>query len=222
MDRDVIVRWRPAGSQAPTAALFHQQWRGEDFLMAMVMPPAITGQVLRRELLFVIDTSGSMAGESIRQARSALLRGLDTLRPGDRFNVIQFNSQAHALYPQPVPANGHYLARARRYVQDLDADGGTEMAGALSLAMGMESSESAGHVQQMVFMTDGAVGNESALFDQIRTGLGNRRLFTVAIGSAPNIISPGSRALEPGQYTAVHSAAEVDPWVSCLPPWKRR
>ena len=86
-----------------------------------------------------------------------------------------------------MPANGHYLARARRYVQDLDADGGTEMAGALSLAMGMDSSESTGHVQQMVFMTDGAVGNESALFDQIRTGLGNRRLFTVAIGSAPNM-----------------------------------
>ncbi len=211
MDRDVIVRWRPADNRAPTAALFRQQWQGEDFLMAMVMPPSTTGQVLRRELLFVIDTSGSMAGESIRQARSALLRGLDTLRPGDRFNVIQFNSQAHALYTQPVPANGHYLARARDYVQDLNADGGTEMAGALSLAMGMNSSEPSGHVQQMVFMTDGAVGNESALFDQIRTGLGNRRLFTVAIGSAPNMhfLREAARWGR-GQYTAVHSAAEVD------------
>src|SRR5690606_18816850 len=145
---------QPAGNQAPTAALFHQQWQGEEFLMAMVMPPATTGQVLRRELLFVIDTSGSMAGESIRQARSALLLGLDTLRPGDRFNVFQFNSQAHDLYPQPLTANDHCLAGARGYVQDLDADGGTEMAGVLSLAMGMYSTECTGHVQQMVFMTD--------------------------------------------------------------------
>ncbi|MGC8120329.1 marine proteobacterial sortase target protein [Marinobacter sp. VGCF2001] len=211
MNRDVILRWQPEGNQAPTAALFHQQWQGEDFLMAMVMPPATTGPVLRRELLFVIDTSGSMAGESIRQARSALLRGLDTLRPGDRFNVIQFNSQPHALYPQPVQANGHYRARARRYVQNLSADGGTEMAGALSLAMGMKSPESAGHVQQMVFMTDGAVGNESALFEQIRTGLDDRRLFTVAIGSAPNMhfLREAARWGR-GQYTAVQSTEDLD------------
>ncbi|WP_029654545.1 marine proteobacterial sortase target protein [Marinobacter daepoensis] len=211
MEQDVIVRWKPKASQAPAAALFHQQWQGEDFLMAMVLPPATTGQVLRRELLFVIDTSGSMAGESIRQARSALLRGLDTLRPGDRFNIIQFNSQAHALYLEPVPADGHYLARARQYVQDLEAEGGTEMTGALTLAMGMDSQESGGLVQQMVFMTDGAVGNESALFDQIRNGLGNRRLFTVAIGSAPNMYFLREAARwGRGQYTAVHNTEDVD------------
>lgn len=211
MDRDVIVRWKPKASQAPAAALFHQQWQGEDFLMAMVLPPATTGQVLRRELLFVIDTSGSMAGESIRQARSALLRGLDTLRPGDRFNIIQFNSQAHALYLEPVPADGHYLARARQYVQDLEAEGGTEMTGALSLAMGMDSKEDSELVRQMVFMTDGAVGNESALFDQIRNGLGNRRLFTVAIGSAPNMYFLREAARwGRGQYTAVHNTEDVD------------
>lgn len=211
MDRDVIVRWRPVAGSEPKAAVFHQTWRGEDYLMAMVLPPETVGPVLRRELVFVIDTSGSMAGDAIAQARSALLKGLESLRPGDSFNVIQFNSQAHALFAQPVPAEGHYLARARRYVQDLRANGGTEMAGALSLALGMDSGPGGERVRQVVFITDGAVGNESALFNQIRSGLTDRRLFTVGIGSAPNMhfLREAARWGR-GEFTAIHSGAEVD------------
>jgi Ca-activated chloride channel family protein len=211
MDRDLIVRWRPLTGREPTAAVFHQQWQGEDFLMAMILPPDATGPVLRRELLFVIDTSGSMAGESIVQARSALLKGLDSLRPGDYFNVIQFNSQAHSLFARPVPAEGHYLARARQYVEGLNANGGTEMAGALSLAMAMEQGPAEGLVQQMVFITDGAVGNESALFERIRTGLDERRLFTVGIGSAPNMhfLREAARWGR-GEFTAIHNTGEVN------------
>ncbi len=211
MDRDVIVRWRPVTGREPAAAVFYQQWQGEDFLMAMVLPPETVGPVLRRELMFVIDTSGSMAGESIIQARSALLRGLDTLRPGDYFNVIEFNSQARSLFERPVPAEGHYLARARHYVQGLQANGGTEMAGALSLAMTMDQAPAEGLVQQVVFITDGAVGNESALFGQIRQSLNERRLFTVGIGSAPNMhfLREAARWGR-GEYTAIHNSGEVN------------
>ncbi|WP_372964233.1 marine proteobacterial sortase target protein [Marinobacter sp.] len=211
MDRDVIVRWRPVTGRTPTAAVFHQQWQGEDFLMAMVLPPETTGPVLRRELLFMIDTSGSMAGESMIQARSALLRGLDTLRQGDYFNIIQFNSEAHSLFARPVPSEGYYLARARQYVKGLQANGGTEMAGALSLAMTMAQAPADDLVQQMVFITDGAVGNESALFDQIRRGLNDRRLFTVGIGAAPNMHFMREAARwGRGAYTAIHDSSEVN------------
>ncbi|MBR9872181.1 MAG: marine proteobacterial sortase target protein [Gammaproteobacteria bacterium] len=211
MNKDVIVRWRPVAGREPTAAVFYQQWQGQDFLMAMVLPPDTTGPVLRRELQFAIDTSGSMAGESMIQARKALLRGLDTLRPGDYFNVIQFNSQAHALFSQPVPAERHYLARARHYVHNLQADGGTEMAGALSLAMNMDKAPVEALVQQMVFITDGAVGNETALFETIRRGLNDRRMFTVGIGSAPNMhfLREAARWGR-GEYTAIHSSGEVN------------
>lgn len=189
MDRDFVLRWQPAQGYAPVAAVFHDRFEGEDYLMTMVLPGK-TGQTpLPRDLVFVIDTSGSMAGESIRQARSALDRGLATLRAGDRFNVIQFNSQPHALFMEPVAANANNLARAQRYVRNLSADGGTEMASALTLALGSSAGDKeteAGRVRQVVFMTDGAVGNEAALFRQIRAQLGSQRLFTVGIGSAPN------------------------------------
>ena len=212
MNRDFVVRWRPVAGLEPSAAVFHQSWQGEDYLMAMLVPGENGAMALPRDLVFVIDTSGSMAGESIRQARDALQAGLDTLTPRDRFNVIQFNSQTHSLFMQPEVATGNNLARARQYVDRLRADGGTEMAPALSRALeGGGETEDGARVRQVIFITDGAVGNEAALFRQIRQQLGNQRLFTVAIGSAPNrhFMREAARWGR-GTYTAIHSPSDVD------------
>ena len=212
MDRDFVVRWRPVAGQEPSAAVFHQSWEGEDYLMAMLVPGESGAMALPRDLVFVIDTSGSMAGETIRPARDALQAGLGTLTPRDRFNVIQFNSQTHSLFMQPEVATGNNLARARQYVDRLRADGGTEMAPALSRALeGGGETEDGARVRQVIFITDGAVGNEAALFRQIRQQLGNQRLFTVAIGSAPNrhFMREAARWGR-GTYTAIHSPSDVD------------
>ena len=212
MDRDFVVRWRPLAGREPSAAVFYQSWQGEDYLLAMLVPGQIGKRVLPRELVFVIDTSGSMAGESIRQARSALQAGLQTLTPRDRFNVIRFNSQAHALFMQPEIASGNNLARARQYVDRLRAEGGTEMAPALSLALQDREGgeEESPRVRQVIFITDGAVGDEAGLFRQIRQQLGDQRLFTVGIGSAPNrhFMREAARWGR-GTYTAIHSASDV-------------
>ncbi|RBP23484.1 Ca-activated chloride channel family protein [Marinobacter pelagius] len=213
MNRDFVLRWRPVHGSEPVAAVFHEQFDGEDYLMTMVVPGAASDLTLPRDLVFVIDTSGSMAGESIRQARQALGRGLDTLSAEDRFNVIQFNSQPHALFMAPVPADGMNLARAHRYVSRLQAEGGTEMASALSLALGgagSDDTDDAARVRQVVFITDGAVGNEAGLFRQIREQLGNQRLFTVGIGSAPNMHFMREAARwGRGTYTAVSNTADL-------------
>lgn len=122
----------PAGRE-PAAAVFHERWQGEDYVLAMLVPGEQGRQAMTRELILVIDTSGSMAGDSIRQARQALLAALDTLSPEDSFNIVEFNSHTRRLFPEAVAATGDYLARARRYVRNLDADGGTEMAPPLKL-----------------------------------------------------------------------------------------
>ncbi|MEC7377561.1 MAG: marine proteobacterial sortase target protein, partial [Pseudomonadota bacterium] len=214
MDRDFVLRWQPVAGNAPSAAVFHQSWQGEDYLMAMVLPGQPGKPSLPRDLVFVIDTSGSMAGESIRQARAALQAGLDTLTSQDRFNIIQFNSQTHALFMSPEPASGNNLARASGYVDRLAADGGTEMAPALALALQdsehAQAQDSGARVRQVVFITDGAVGNEAALFRQIREQLGNRRLFTVGIGSAPNrhFMREAARWGR-GTYTAIRGPSDL-------------
>lgn len=213
MDRDLVVRWAPARGMEPAAAVFHEQWQGEDYLLALMVPGINSDQSLPRELVFVIDTSGSMAGESIRQARQSLLRGLDTLGPDDRFNVIQFNSQTHVLFTEAVPASVNNIARARRYVQGLNANGGTEIAAALDAALAEnrgEGEETTARVRQVVFITDGSVGNEAALFRKISQQLGSSRLFTVGIGSAPNMHFMREAArYGRGTYTAISDLSDV-------------
>jgi len=184
-DRDFELVWQTAASDAPQAAMFSENWEDADYALVMVMPPAkANAGRTAREVVFVIDTSGSMHGASIDQARAALLLALQRLRPEDRFNVIQFNSDTHALFHGAVPATTNNIHKAMNYVAGLYAEGGTEMLSALQLALSEKAPE--GMLRQVIFLTDGSVGNEVQLFNTIQQQLGVSRLFTVGIGSAPN------------------------------------
>ena len=190
MDRDFELVWQPAVGTEPNAAYFRQSLDGEDYGLIMLMPPHADAamnesqRALPREMIFIIDTSGSMAGASLQQAKQALSMALDTLSASDRFNVIEFNSVTRKLFSQAVFADSQSINLAMQYIHNLQADGGTEMAPALLEAL--QGDELEGHVKQVIFMTDGSVGNEDALFRLIENNLHNSRLFTVAIGSAPN------------------------------------
>jgi Ca-activated chloride channel family protein len=137
-----------------------------------------------RETILIVDTSGSMQGTSIAQAKAALSDALDRLTERDRFNVVEFNSVTRPLWPQALPATPANLEAARAWIAKLRADGGTEMAPALSFAL--DGSDTPGFLRQVVFMTDGGVSNEDELLRLIAQRLGRSRLFTVGIGSAPN------------------------------------
>jgi len=192
MDRDFVLSWQPVSGSAPSAALFTEEVGGKHYGLLMVIPPAATRSQtpLPREIVFVVDTSGSMGGVSIEQARDSLARALQQLRPDDRFNIIRFSSTYSRLFRAPVPANRHNRARALEFVRQLNASGGTEMLPALLAALqqapGVTEDDGQTALRQVIFITDGAVGNEQALFEQITTQLGSARLFTVGIGSAPN------------------------------------
>lgn len=187
-DRDFVLEWTPAAGAAPQGTLLTQEVGGETYALLMVMPPrAAVGKRfdLPRETIFIIDTSGSMGGASIREAKAALDLALTRLDPQDSFNVIEFNSYTRALFPASRPVTADNVDTAREWVAALESTGGTEMMGALRVALG-DQTGAAGVVRQVIFMTDGAVGNEDELFAYIRTHLGDSRLFTVGIGSAPN------------------------------------
>ena len=187
MDHDIELLWRPVRDQSPRALLFQETLDDDPHLLVMLMPPNDDSAVVTippRDLRFVIDTSGSMHGVSIGQAKLALKVALRGLRPVDRFNVIQFNSTTDALFPNSVSGTAENLGTAQRYVDGLVANGGTEMRPALELALRNASDD--GYLRQVVFITDGSVGNEDALFRLIERQLGETRLFTVGIGSAPN------------------------------------
>ncbi|CAA0107941.1 Uncharacterised protein [Halioglobus japonicus] len=189
MDRDFVLKWQPVSGRAPQAALFTEKFGDEYYALLMVVPPTAKRMPasMPRELIFVVDTSGSMGGVSIEQARSSVSRALEQLRPQDYFNIIEFNSSYTALYREPMPANTHFTQKAQEFVRMLSASGGTEMLPALRQALSHSGDEEeARRLRQVIFITDGAVGNETELLEELEANLGDSRLFTVGIGSAPN------------------------------------
>ena len=184
-DRDFVLNWKPSPVNTPQAALFHESFEKQEYALLMVLPPQDKQKlVLKREIVFVIDTSGSMAGTSIEQAKSALQLALSRLKQGDAFNIIQFNSYTSSLFNSPQDFTNQTLQTALAYVNSLQANGGTEMATAIKTALAKQQHTK--DIRQVIFLTDGSVGNEDMLFTSIQQLLGDSRLFTIGIGSAPN------------------------------------
>jgi Ca-activated chloride channel family protein len=184
--REFELGWRVAPTAAPQAALFVEHAPDADYALVMLVAPpqAQARERLPRELVLVIDTSGSMLGAAMEQARAAADLALSRLAPGDRFNVIEFNTFTTALHGAPVDASAANVAAARAWVGRLQASGGTEMLPALDAALA--GAAPATHVRQVVFVTDGAVTEEDGLYTLVEESLGAARLFPVGIGDAPN------------------------------------
>lgn len=220
-DHDFELTWTLAAAVAPQAAMFTETKAGRDYALLMVLPPepdaaqkAMFARV-PRETILIVDTSGSMQGTSIEQAKAALSDALDRLTMRDRFNVIEFNSVTRPLWPQAMPATPANVQAAREWIARLRADGGTEMAPALSLAL--DGSDAPGYLRQVVFMTDGGVSNEDELLRLITQRLGRSRLFTVGIGSAPNgHFMTRAAQLGRGTFTYIGDVREVHEKMAAL------
>ncbi len=186
MDRDFVLNWKPVQSEAPQAALFSEIINGDHYSLLMILPPQSQNKSMRlaRDMVFIIDTSGSMAGASIAQAKVSLIQALSRLNEHDRFNIIEFNSRHSSLFNRLHHASLPNINQASAWVNGLSASGGTEMLPALNSAFKQFSGSES--LQQTVFITDGSVSNEAELFKTIHKNIGNSRLFTVGIGSAPN------------------------------------
>src|SRR4051794_19364213 len=205
-DRDFELTWKPAAEKAPSVGLFRERIGDADYLLAFVSPPSAeqaTQKPLPREVVFVIDNSGSMGGTSIVQAKASLLYALGRLQPNDRFNVIRFDDTMDVLFSTSVPADREHIGNATPFVDRLHAAGGTEMVPAMRAALTDSATDDTDHVRQVVFLTDGAIGNEQQLFETITAMRGRSRVFMVGIGSAPNTFLM-TRAAELGRGAFTH------------------
>jgi Ca-activated chloride channel family protein len=205
-DRDFELTWMPAAAAAPSVGLFREHVGNADYVLALVTPPLLADaqkEALPREMVFVIDNSGSMGGTSITQAKASLLFALDRLKPNDRFNVIRFDHTMDAVFADTVAADAGNLARAKAFVSALQASGGTEMVPPMKAALSDRRGPDSQYLRQVVFLTDGEIGNEQELFDTIAAMRGRSRVFMVGIGSAPNSFLM-TRAAEIGRGTFTH------------------
>lgn len=185
-DRDFELRWRSASAD-PTIGLFRQTLAGQQYVMATITPQAKVepGKLAPREMIFVIDNSGSMGGESMEAAKQSLLYALGTLRPEDTFNVIRFDDTMTQLFDHATLASADQIALARKFTEGLQATGGTEMLPALQAAL-VDEHPDRKEVRQVIFLTDGALSNEQEMMAEIAANGGRSRVFMVGIGSAPN------------------------------------
>jgi len=213
-DRDFELAWQANNSLTPELALFTQQKGNDHYLMLMATPPA--DKVFKqsntpRELIFVIDSSGSMLGSSMLQASKALVQAINRLKPTDRFNIIDFDSGFDPLFDSAMPAINMNKKHGVRFANALSADGGTEPLEAIKYAFDSRESSADNYLRQIIFLTDGQVGNEDEIFRVVRQNIDEDRLFTIGIGSAPNShLMTTLSEYGKGTYTFIGNIDEVE------------
>ncbi|HEV8321436.1 MAG TPA: VIT domain-containing protein [Myxococcota bacterium] len=187
-NKDFVLRWDVAGD-APTAAMVahrgEKDAKGSFFLM--IAPPAdaaAMADVAPRELVFVIDTSSSMAGKPLAKAKEVVRASLAALRPDDTFQVMRFSDAASALGAAPLPATAKEVKRATAWVGGLAAAGGTAMIDGVRAAL--EFPHDPRRLRLVLFVTDGYVGNEDDVLATVHAKLGAARLFSFGVGTAVN------------------------------------
>jgi Ca-activated chloride channel family protein len=131
---------------------------GQDHLLFLFSPDAELrdAKALPKDIVFVMDRSGSMGGEKIEQSRDALQHILGRLGEHDRFSIVSFDERISVLDDFLLPVEEWALREARRYVDRLSADGSTDLEAALQGGLGiLERSESRGATRMVIFLTDG-------------------------------------------------------------------
>ena len=184
-NRDFVLRYTLSGSAPQAGLLAHRDARGGTFSLLIEPPQApADADITPREMVFVLDTSGSMSGLPIEASKTFMRHALQALRPADYFRIIRFSSSASELASGPIPATPGNVRAGLAYVDRLSADGGSEVLAGLRQAYGV--AQSPGTLRVVVFLSDGYVGNEPEILRMVSASVGQGRLYAFGIGSAVN------------------------------------
>jgi Ca-activated chloride channel family protein len=183
-NKDFILRYAVASPKIQDAVLTHADQRGGYFMLVLQPPDRIApAEITPKEIVFVLDTSGSMMGFPIEKAKEAMKLAMDGLNPRDTFNLITFSGDEHILYPTPVPATPANIREAQKFLMSREGRGGTEMLKAIKAAL--DPSDDQSHIRVTCFMTDGEVGNDFEIIHEVQRHP-NARVFAFGIGSSVN------------------------------------
>jgi Ca-activated chloride channel family protein len=189
-DKDFILKYKVAGAGINDAVLAHSDKSGGYFTLILQPPEKPAEEALvPRQLIFVLDTSGSMWGYPLDMAKKTIARALDNLRKDETFNLITFSGDTRILFPEPVPATAENVAKAKQVLAGAYGSGGTEMMKAIRTALGDDAGAGkpmeADPVRVVCFMTDGYVGNDAEIIAEVKKHT-DARVFSFGIGTAVN------------------------------------
>lgn len=216
-NRDFVLRYKLGSARIETAALAQHDARGGFFSLLIEPPPtAPDASVLPREMVFLLDCSGSMHGAPMEASKVFMREALQHLRPGDRFRIIRFSDRATAFSSTPLPATPGNIARGLAYVAMLQGEGGTMMSRGIEQAFAPPVP--AGAVRIVTFLTDGYIGNDAQILSLVRQRIGDARLYAFGVGAGVNrylldeISRLGrgfTRYLDPGSEDLHQAASEL-------------
>ena len=208
LDRDLVLSIRGPDTSTPLTTLVTHRKGGEPGTFALTVVPDLLGMASapkRQEVVFVVDTSGSMEGESLPQAQGALRLCLRHLREGDRFNVIAFNTSFRLFSPEPVTFTQMTLEQADRWVAALRADGGTELLRPMQAAM------QAAPDGVVVLLTDGQVGNEAEILNAVLAARKTTRVYSFGIGTnVSDVLLKDMARQTGGAVEFIHPGERID------------
>ena len=215
-NRDFVLRYRVDGPELQST-LFVPEGNDERFFTLLLQPPTsdVDALVGKRELVFVVDVSGSMYGPPLAMCKYAMRQALRQLRPVDTFNVLVFESGTGQAFDRPVPANQENIQAAASFIDGLRAGGGTEISSAVDAALSPPVGQ--GRHRYVFFLTDGFVSIEDEVFARTRAWVrrlgakGQRaRVFAMGTGSSPNreLLRKLTKA---GKGVAVYASNREDP-----------
>jgi Ca-activated chloride channel family protein len=186
-NRDFVLQYRLAGDQIQTGTLLYDDG-GEKFFLTMVEPPqrVAPSEIVARELVFVLDASGSMNGFPLEKSKQLMAELLAKLKPSEYFNVVKFAGNAGVMSPQSLPATAANVQEALRSIDSLRGGGGTNLMDALRTSYGLPRPQGPAMSRSVVVLTDGYVAVEPQAFRFIRKRLGEANLFAFGIGTSVN------------------------------------
>jgi Ca-activated chloride channel family protein len=185
-NKDFILRYQVAGDAPELAVISHHDPRQGGYFTLLALPQRVVDDAatVARDLIFILDTSGSMRGQPLEASRRAMDRLISGMRPGDRFNVVRFAGDTGTLWSAPRAHSQEHIAAARAFVAGLRGGGGTELRRGLLEALGQPSG--AGRIRIAVLLTDGYVGNDEEILRTIEQERRGARVFTLGVGSSVN------------------------------------
>ncbi len=218
-NRDFVLRYRVDGDEPEAAVLPHKS--GDDgYFTLVVQPPKLDVDALvgKREIIFVVDISGSMSGVPLGMCQDAMEHALGSLRPVDTFNILTFAGATAWSFEAPRPANDTNVKEGLAFIRKMQAGGGTYMLDAIKEAL--KTDVEAGRHRYVFFMTDGYVGNEAQILEATKSyvsGLSRRghraRVFGFGVGSSVNRMLLDGLGKQ-GKGLTVYATTREDPTVA--------
>ncbi len=184
-DRDFILNYRLTGEEIQSGLLLFEG-KDENFFLLMVQPPQRVqpAEIPPREYIFVVDVSGSMNGFPLNTAKKLLRNLIGNLRGTDKFNLILFAGGSRVMESASVPATQKNIHRAIRFIENQRGGGGTELLAALRKGFSLPRADTVS--RSMIVVTDGYIGAENDVFEEIQHNLNHTNVFAFGIGSSVN------------------------------------